>query len=77
MPNDEINNIPEEPEEEQETEQEESQEPGKPDPAKYPHGVKEQPIGQWWNPDPGEQYVETPIGGHVFPEKSRKAAGME
>ena len=46
-----------------------------PDKDKYPHGDKEQPIGQWWNPNNG--YVETPIGGHVFPDKSKQAAGME
>ena len=46
-----------------------------PDKGKYPHGEKEQPIGQWWQPN--DEYVETPIGGHVFPEKSRQAAGMD
>ena len=69
------NNLEEE--NEQETEQEESRETGNPDPTKYPHGEKEQSIGCSWNPDPSEQYVETPIGGHVFPQKSRQAAGME
>lgn len=31
-----------------------------PDKGKYPHGEKEQPIGNWWNPDPS--YKECPIG---------------
>ena len=65
-PGEELNN-------EQENEQE--QDDTKPDKNKYPHGEKEQPIGQWWNQNNG--YVETPIGGHVFPKKSRQAAGME
>ena len=37
-------------------EQEEQQETSQPDPAKHPHGEKEQPIGCSWNPDPSEQY---------------------
>ena len=61
--------------EEQEQENEQEQASGEPDKGKYPHGEKEQPIGQWWQPDNG--YVETPIGGHVCPEKSRAAAGMD
>ena len=48
-----------------------------PDKGKHPLGEREQPIGQWWHATPEEQYVETPIGGHVFPKKSREAAGME
>jgi len=32
------------------------------DKNKYPHGEKEQPIGQWYNPSADEQYVECPIG---------------
>ena len=37
-------------------------EPGKPDKGKYPHGIKEQPIGVWWSPDPDKQYQEWPMG---------------
>ncbi len=64
-PDEELNN-------EQENEQEQT---GTPDKGKYPFGEREQPIGQWYQPNDG--YVETPIGGHVFPEKSRQADGMD
>ena len=41
-----------------------------------PEMEEEKTIGiSWMNPNAG--YVVTPIGGHVFPDKSRQAAGME
>lgn len=36
-------------------EPEEQQESGRPDPAKFPHGQRQQPIGCWWQPEPEEQ----------------------
>ena len=62
----ELNNNNPATEPEQELEEQENREvrPGTwdPDKKKYPHGDREQPIGSWWNPEPGEQKVEHGIG---------------
>lgn len=57
----EINNNPVNEQEEQENNE---VRPGTwdPDKEKYPHGVREQSIGSWWNPEPEEQNVEHGIG---------------
>ena len=61
---------PAEPTEPAGEEPEEDPEPGTPDKGKYPYGEKEQPIGNWLNPDPSRQYQTfTKSGPYAAPGK--------
>lgn len=60
-PDEELNN-------EQDNEQDNDEQPKKPAGISWMDDLAPANVGQ---------YITTPIGGHVFPEKSRQAAGLE